>query len=152
MNPAACKQAAALLWRHFNDGSRFDSLPAECRPADRTEGYAVQAEWARLSGEPVVGWKIAATAKAGQQHIGVDGPLAGRLLRKRVLEPNAVIDLSANAMRVAEADARFYLRWRTDIAPATTQLRCDGQDYDVLAVDEIERRQWLEVIAQIVEV
>jgi len=109
MNPAACNQAAALLWRHFNDGSRFDHLPLECRPADRTAGYAVQAEWARLSGEPVVGWKIAATAKAGQQHIGVDGPLAGRLLRKRVLAPNAVIDLSANAMRVAEVEFAFRM-------------------------------------------
>lgn len=109
MNPAECNQAAALLWRHFSAPSRFDDLPLSCRPVDRSQAYAVQAEWARLSGEPVVGWKIAATAKAGQQHIGVDGPLAGRLLRNRVLAPNAVIDLSGNAMRVAEVEFAFRM-------------------------------------------
>jgi SPP1 family predicted phage head-tail adaptor len=84
-------------------------------------------------GEAVETWTTTATVSAKRK------PMGGQ-------------EQFVNAMRVAEADARFYLRWRTDIAPATTQLRCEGKDYDVLAVDEIERRQWLEVIAQIVEV
>ena len=53
------------------------------RPATRLEGYAVQALIEAHSGAPLFGWKIAATSAAGQKHINVDGPLAGRLLRKK---------------------------------------------------------------------
>ena len=60
------------------------SLPERCRPRDRSQGYAVQAELIRLSGERVVGWKIAATSVAGRNHLNVDGPLAGPLLANRV--------------------------------------------------------------------
>jgi len=62
-----------------------------------------------MSGEPVVGWKIAATSPAGQAHIKVDGPLAGRLLANRVLEHGAAISLDRNLMRVAEAEFAFML-------------------------------------------
>ena len=40
----------------------------------------------RRSALPLFGWKIAATSKAGQAHIAVDGPLAGRLLAEHVFE------------------------------------------------------------------
>ena len=45
---------------------------------DRLEGYAIQAMLANLSGQGIDGWKIAATSRAGQAHIAVDGPLALR--------------------------------------------------------------------------
>jgi len=109
MTPSARTEAAALLWRHWTDRSVTDALPASCRPADRAEAYALQAEVARRSGQPVVGWKIAATSAAGQQHIGVDGPLAGRLLRDRVLAPGARVPLAGNTMRVAEVEFAFRM-------------------------------------------
>ena len=101
--------AAAVLWQNWIQSTRIDELPAHCRPNDRAEGYAIQAELARLSGQATVGWKIAATSLAGQSHIGVDGPLAGRLLSKRVLEGGANIPLSGNLMQVAEAEFAFRL-------------------------------------------
>lgn len=109
MNPGAAEHAATLLWHHWSAKSRLDVLPADCRPADRAQGYAVQAELARCAGQPVVGWKIAATSTAGQAHIGVDGPLAGRLLRDRVLAPGARVPLHGNAMRVAEVEFAFTM-------------------------------------------
>lgn len=109
MTPDAVNDAAALLWRHWSASTRLDALPASSRPADRREGYAVQAELARRSGQPTVGWKIAATSAAGQAHIGVDGPLAGRLLRDRVLAPGAIVPLAGNAMRVAEVEFAFRM-------------------------------------------
>lgn len=109
MTPAAVTEAAALLWHHWSGGTRVDELPPRCRPADRTEGYAVQSELARRSGQPVVGWKIAATSAAGQAHIGVDRPLAGRLLRDRVLAPGASVALGGNAMRVVEVEFAFRM-------------------------------------------
>jgi 2-keto-4-pentenoate hydratase len=93
----------------------MDELPAECRPVDRAEGYAIQAELVRLSGQTVSGWKIAATSLAGQKHIGVNGPLAGRLLNQRVLDAGAKVVLKGNLMRVAEAE--FTFRFRTALPP-----------------------------------
>ena len=76
MTPAAAVDAATLLWRHWTDRTRLDALPPACRPADRRDGYAVQAELARRSGQSTVGWKIAATSVAGQAHTRVPGELA----------------------------------------------------------------------------
>jgi 2-keto-4-pentenoate hydratase len=39
----------------------------------------------------------------------VDGPLAGRLLRERVLGENALVSLNGNIMRVAEAEFAFRM-------------------------------------------
>jgi 2-keto-4-pentenoate hydratase len=64
---------------------------------------------------PLSGWKIAATSAAGQRHLNVDGPLAGRLFRSRVVEAGARVSLGANGMRVAEAE--FAFRMATDLAP-----------------------------------
>ena len=83
------RSAAALLWQHFQQSTRLAELPAQCRPGGRAEGYAIQAELAKQSGQDTAGWKIAATSKAGQEHIRVDGPLAGRLLAGRALAAGA---------------------------------------------------------------
>jgi 2-keto-4-pentenoate hydratase len=101
--------AAAALWQHWQEKRRMTALPVHARPSTRAEGYAVQEQIAVLSGEPVVGWKIAATSPAGQAHIKVDGPLAGRLLANRVLGNGAAISLDGNLMRVAEAEFAFML-------------------------------------------
>jgi len=101
--------AAAILWRHWQDRTHFDQLPVDCRPSTRADGYVVQAEVARLSGQAVAGWKIAATSAAGQKHINVDGPLAGRLLSEQQLPEGSAISLTGNRMRVAEAEFAFRL-------------------------------------------
>jgi 2-keto-4-pentenoate hydratase len=101
--------AAHALWRKWEESLRFRELPSECRPANRTEGYAIQARLAELSGQDLAGWKIAATSKAGQEHIQVDGPLAGRLLGQRVLPSGASLSLTGNLMRVAEGEFAFRM-------------------------------------------
>ncbi|MBP8309696.1 MAG: hydratase [Burkholderiaceae bacterium] len=111
----AAQSAAALLWRHWQARTRLSTLPSECRPSTRAQGYAVQAEVAALSGQPVAGWKIAATSSAGQLHIGVDGPLAGRLFANRLLAPGATVSLAGNQMRVIEAE--FAFRMASDLPP-----------------------------------
>jgi 2-keto-4-pentenoate hydratase len=111
----AISAAATLLWRHWTAGTTLPELPHHCRPADRSDGYAIQAAVAGVSGQRVVGWKIAATSLVGQTHIGVDGPLAGRLLSGRVMtitteRPVPTASLQGNTMRVAEAEFAFKLR------------------------------------------
>ncbi len=130
MNQANIQTAAALLWQHWQQRTRMDELPEPCRPNNRAEGYAIQAEIARLSGQNVVGWKIAATSLAGQKHIGVDGPLAGRLLANRLLESGASVSLDGNLMRVAEAE--FVFRFGQALPKRATPYTVD----EVLAAVE----------------
>jgi 2-keto-4-pentenoate hydratase len=99
--------ASDLLWRHWQDGTLLASLPPDIRPETRADGYRVQAYLEQRSVAPLFGWKIAATSRAGQRHIAVDGPLAGRLLRERVFETGAELPFGANHMRVAEAEFAF---------------------------------------------
>ena len=101
----AAAEAARILWEAWLQGARLPSLPERCRPRDRAEGYAIQSELVRLSGQRVAGWKIAATSLAGQRHINVDGPLAGPLLAG----VGSTIDLRPNRMRLAEAEFAFRM-------------------------------------------
>ncbi|MSQ20274.1 MAG: hydratase [Betaproteobacteria bacterium] len=103
------QEAAAMIWAAWNASTRIDALPEFCRPSDRAAAYAIQREIVKLSGQRVVGWKIAATSTAGQHHIGVDGPLAGPLLAKKVLSSGVSVPLAGNSMNVAEAEFAFEM-------------------------------------------
>jgi 2-keto-4-pentenoate hydratase len=109
VNDEALDAASDLLYRRWMSGQRIPHLPDALRPRTRSEGYAVQARIERRSDAPLFGWKIAATSGPGQAHIGVDGPLAGRLLAERVAGPGAHLPLGGNAMRVAEAEFAFAM-------------------------------------------
>lgn len=123
MDNHAIEEAARTIWSTWHANQRIEALPVECRPTTRSEGYRIQAQVARLSGQKVFGWKIAATSKAGQHHIGVDGPLAGRLLEKRVFRAGADVSLSNNIMNVAEAE--FAFRMSRDLPPRKTPYSID---------------------------
>src|SRR5436190_4383926 len=101
--------ASDALWNAWGRGERLAALPEEVRPRTREDGYAIQARLERRSAHPVFGWKIAATSKAGQAHINVDGPLAGRLLAERAFESGARLAFGANHMKVAEAEFAFRM-------------------------------------------
>ena len=115
MDKASAELASELLVRCWREGRVIDALPSPLRPTSRAEGYAIQAEIEALSANPLFGWKIAATSIAGQKHIGVDGPLAGRLLAERVHGDGAAIKLGANRMRAAECE--FAFRMGRDLPP-----------------------------------
>lgn len=99
--------AADIIWQHWQAGTVFAALPEAIRPTDRRQGYAIQARLAAHSANAPAGWKIAATSKAGQTHIGVDGPLAGRLLAERTVASGATLSLARNRMLVAEPEFVF---------------------------------------------
>ena len=103
------KRAADALWDHWEHGRRMPELPEDVRPRTRRDGYAVQALLEQRSAFPLYGWKIAATSKVGQEHIAVDGPLAGRLLRERIRQDGGEIPYGANHMRVAEGEFAFRM-------------------------------------------
>jgi 2-keto-4-pentenoate hydratase len=101
--------ASDLLFAHWTQGKRLPALPISLRPSTRAEGYAIQALLEERTAEPLFGWKIAATSSDGQRHIGVDGPMAGRILAPRVVPSGAELPFGANHMRVAEPEFAFRL-------------------------------------------
>jgi len=109
MQRAAVEQAARILWTARLAGRRLEALPESCRPRSLDEGYAVQDAMAAGAGQAVAGWKIAATSEAGQRHIGVEEPLAGRLFADFILGDGAEIPGGPLHMRVAEAEFAFRL-------------------------------------------
>ena len=117
--------AALVLETHWRSGAKLDVLPEACRPQSREDGYRVASALAGLRRERVAGWKIAATSKAGQAHINVDGPLAGRLYESRIVANGSCISLGANLMKVAEVE--FAFRFGYD-------LPCNSREYSLSEV------------------
>ena len=123
LNSDQIQSAADLLWKHWSEGRRLAALPQPLRPSSRGEGYRVQGMVEKHSPHPPIGWKIAATSSAGQKHIGVDGPLAGRLLAERVFPSGATLRFGANHMRVVEPE--FAFRMARELAPRGTPYPVD---------------------------
>ncbi len=115
LDVAKTRTASDILVGQWDAGTRLDALPADCRPADRAEGYAVQAHLMARTAAPLYGWKIAATSIAGQRHINVDGPLAGRILAEKVFREEDLIPLDKSLMKLAEIE--FAFRMGRDLPP-----------------------------------
>lgn len=112
--------AGLLLNSSWERGEKILRLPDDVSPNSRQDGYRIAQDIARYRNELAVGWKIAATSKAGQSHINVDGPLAGRLYPSRVLPPGHFVSLGGNLMKVAEVE--FAFRFGVEMRPI-------GRDY-----------------------
>jgi 2-keto-4-pentenoate hydratase len=115
MTQDTIQRAADFLWECWQQHRRVDTIPEDLRPETREQGYAIQQRLESRSAVPLFGWKIAATSKAGQTHIAVDGPLAGRLLRERVVADGGKVPFVNNHMKVAEAE--FAFRIGVDLPP-----------------------------------
>jgi 2-keto-4-pentenoate hydratase len=107
--------ASRSLRDHWRRGTKLDALEASLRPRDRAEGYAIQAAIEHGSAGHLFGWKIAATSEAGQKHINVDGPMAGRILSETVIADGGTASMAGNEMRVGEPE--FAFRMATDLPP-----------------------------------
>src|SRR5436190_11077850 len=122
--------ASQTLHDHWRAGTKLDAIDAWMRPQNRVEAYAIQAAIERFSSTHLFGWKIAATSEAGQKHINVEGPMAGRILAETVIPDGGTASMAGNEMRVAEPE--FAFRMRVDLpartTPYTVQQVLDGVD------------------------
>jgi 2-keto-4-pentenoate hydratase len=124
------KEASDLLIRHWENGTTLENLPAHLSPKSIAQGFEIQSHILRQTSSPLWGWKIAATSKAGQTHINVDRPLAGRILAERITPYGQPVPLGHNRMKVAELE--FAFRIGSDIEP-----RKDGKEW---TMDEVMDR------------
>lgn len=124
--------ASRVLVQHWHDGSKLDALEARLRPQSRADGYAIQAALETGSPGKLFGWKIAATSEAGQKHINVTGPLAGRILSDTVIADGGTASMKGNEMRVGEPE--FAFRMGRDLSPRAAPF---GFDEVLAAVDTL---------------
>ncbi|MEZ5824501.1 MAG: hydratase [Geminicoccaceae bacterium] len=130
MTAAADIRACDILFDCWMNGRHIEALPEELRPRDRRQGHAIQAQLEKRDPGGLAGWKIAATSAAGQAHIGVSGPIAGRIFRSRLVPDGGTVALAGNLMRVAEVE--FAFRMAHDLPPRE-------QDYTLAEVlDAVE--------------
>lgn len=122
--------ASQILVQHWRDGTKLDALEARLRPQSRAEGYAIQAALERQSSGKLFGWKIAATSEAGQKHINVAGPMAGRIMSDTVIANGGTAPMKGNEMRVGEPE--FAFRMGRDLPPREAPYTVD----EVLAAVE----------------
>ncbi|HKS18256.1 MAG TPA: fumarylacetoacetate hydrolase family protein [Bradyrhizobium sp.] len=122
--------ASQILHDHWRAGTKLAALEEALRPRSRAEGYAIQAAVEKYSAAPLFGWKIAATSEAGQKHINVGGPMAGRILAETVIPDGGTAAMAGNEMRVAEPEFAFHMR--VDLparsTPYTVQQVLDAVD------------------------
>ena len=107
--------AAKTLSDHWRAGTKLQNLDTSMRPNNRAEGYAIQGALTKHSTGRLFGWKIAATSAAGQKHINVSGPLAGRIFTEKVVADGGTASMKGNEMRVGEAE--FAFRFSRDLPP-----------------------------------
>ena len=107
LDKAQSAAAAKTLHDHWQVGTKIGDLDPSQRPRDRAEGYAIQAAMQSF-GSPF-GWKIAATSEAGQKHINVARPLAGRIFAERVIPDGGTASMAGNEMRVGEPEFAFRM-------------------------------------------
>ncbi|MCW5701918.1 MAG: 2-keto-4-pentenoate hydratase [Bradyrhizobium sp.] len=110
--------ASRTLHEHWRAGTKLAGLEQAQRPQTRADGYAIQAAIERYSAAHLFGWKIAATSEAGQKHINVAGPMAGRILAETVIPDGGTASMAGNEMRVAEPE--FAFRMRVDLPARST--------------------------------
>ena len=112
------RKAAQEITHHWLGASKLTTLSDDCRPQNDREGSVIQAALGECLQDSIVGWKLAATASAGQQHLHVGGPMAGRLFASRVKSNGANIPVDGNQMLVAECEFVFVLG--EDLPPRET--------------------------------
>ena len=108
------RETSDLLINCMAEGRSISELPKRLIPSSFEDAYAVQA-YIEKPNYPRVGWKLAATSLEGQKHIGVSGPMIGRITSKMSLAFNDIVSAKANNMMVAEPE--FVFVFNTSIEP-----------------------------------
>lgn len=96
----------------------IDDLPADVRPRDLTEAYAVQSALrTRLAPRlgAVAGWKIGCTSRVMQDYLGVDHPCMGTLFAGQLRHGAAT--LRAADYRKLGLECEIAVRMAADVGP-----------------------------------
>ena len=108
-------RAAELLLAARRDRRPLDGLPAELRPGDLDEAYAIQKAFVAGRGVRPVGYKIGCTSELAQKALGIAEPIVGRALEPEVLQSPASFSASSFLQHFLEPE--FAFRLAQDLPP-----------------------------------
>ena len=104
------EKASEYFWSNYTKEQSINDILVNLCPINRKQAYEIQSNYRIHTGYSSYGWKIAATSKAGQKHIGVTAPIAGRLFKEKVYKNNSEVILGLNKMAVAEPEFSFKIK------------------------------------------
>jgi 2-keto-4-pentenoate hydratase len=111
--------AAALLAQAWREGRQLSEIPADIRPRNLREGYALQEAFIQArtaeTGDRQAGWKLGVGSEAAMRAAGTDRPLVGRVLEKHRHDTGATVKMLCQAPVTVEFEIAFVLG--RDIAP-----------------------------------
>jgi 2-keto-4-pentenoate hydratase len=113
----ARRAAAATLWRLAADDAQVSALPADQRPADLADGWAIQRELDALAG-PRIGWKVASTSRDSQQRLGMTEPLAGAMYERQLVANMGTVP----ATRIGIVEGEFAFVMSADVVQGRSPL------------------------------
>jgi 2-keto-4-pentenoate hydratase len=102
------ERAAALLCEAEAKRAPIAGLPADVRPQDVAEAYAVQDRFTASLGKPV-GYKIAYINPAVQKQLGISSPMFGRLFESRVFASPARLEAKRFNFILVETEFSFRM-------------------------------------------
>jgi 2-keto-4-pentenoate hydratase len=115
------QRLAAWLWQQHRERAKFQPVEGLLAGADLDLAYAVQDQLVRMmipdAGEPC-GFKIGLTSRRMQQMCGIDQPVAGRLLERRIHRGPAPVQLSGFVRLGVESELCVVLQ--KDLPPRTS--------------------------------
>ncbi|MFQ5956138.1 MAG: 2-keto-4-pentenoate hydratase [Kiloniellales bacterium] len=132
MAPKAIERAADILLAARRHRRPIDGLPEGLSPNSIDDAYAVQDRLVRMMALPVVGWKIGCTSREAQALLGIDHPIAGRVVDGFLFDSPAVLSSAEYLMRGVEAE--FAFRLAVDLPPGAAPF---GRDQVLAAVDHL---------------
>lgn len=97
MTASPSQTARWLLTQHL-DRRDFRAFPQSVRPASLSDAYLAQADFVRRKSQDCgapIGWKIALSNPAMQRLVGLDAPVAGRMLAGQVVGGPASVQAGA---------------------------------------------------------
>lgn len=136
-------QAAATLWRAFEDKVQAPPLSATYPDMDIIDAYRIQERFAAArtaEGHEVTGYKIGLTSKAMQEMAGVDEPDYGVLLDFLMAESGATLASSEFIRPAVEIELAFVMKDELRGPGVTADEVVAATDYVVPAIEIVDFR------------
>ena len=135
-------RTATLLGEARLAARPIPKLGEQDRPADLSEGYAVQAALHEILGasDMLSGWKIGATTRSMQRYLGVDGPAYGRMLSRNTHRSGAVLDNADFVNPGIECEIAIRIGRNADDPLYDRETASDLVDRILPAIEIVENR------------
>lgn len=121
-------RAAQILGQARLDRRPLGPLPDDCRPNNEAEGFAIQEALHRWQAEAGLGgqagYKIACTAAAMQELLGIDAPCVGGILAANLYDHEVVFPMSGFVHVGIECEVA--MRLASDVAASGAPYSGDG--------------------------